>query len=82
MPFFPPLFIIIKINVKSKVVSLLGNSKEKLSLFLEPRKIFQCASHFLAGIESVTVLSLLDYMLVELFEAYNFLHRDSWKYSD
>lgn len=33
-------FMVIEINIKSKVVLLLGKSKEKVSLFLEPRKIF------------------------------------------
>lgn len=65
-------FMVIEINIKSKVVLLLGKSKEKVSLFLEPRKFFQYASHFLSGIESVTVLSLRDNILVKLFEAYIF----------
>lgn len=52
--------------------------KRKRKLFLEPRKIFQCAPHILSGTESVTVLSLLGNILVELFEAYDFLYCNSW----
>jgi len=70
--------MVVKINTKSKILLLLGESKEKVGLFLKPRNIFQSASQFVSGTESVPLFSLLNNILVELFEAYLFLQCDSW----